>query len=69
MTEKTAPEFLTVAEAAERMNVPERFIRRLIYERRIPHTKLGRSRQSPVRIAVADVDAFLAESRVEAVGQ
>ena len=35
-------ELLTVKEAADRLGTAERFIRRLIFERRIPYTKLGR---------------------------
>jgi excisionase family DNA binding protein len=42
-------ELLTVKEAADRLGTAERFIRRLIFERRIPYTKLGRH----VRIAAA----------------
>ena len=35
-------ELLTVKEAADRLGAAERFIRRLVFERRIPYTKLGR---------------------------
>ena len=52
---------LTVDEAAERLGTSARFIRRLIAERRIAYTKLGRH----VRIAARDLDAFLASGRVE----
>ncbi len=52
---------LTVDEAAERLGTSTRFIRRLIAERRIAYTKLGRH----VRIAVRDLDAFVASGRVE----
>jgi excisionase family DNA binding protein len=52
---------LTVEEAAERLGTSTRFIRRLIAERRIAYTKLGRH----VRIAVLDLDAFAASGRVE----
>ena len=58
----TSPQMLTVPEAAERMNVGERFIRRLIFEKRIPYSKLG----THVRIAASDVDTFLEANRVEA---
>ena len=47
---------LTVDEAAERLGTSTRFIRRLIAERRIAYTKLGRH----VRIATRDLDAFVA---------
>jgi excisionase family DNA binding protein len=52
---------LTVDQAAERLGTSARFIRRLIAERRIAYTKLGRH----VRIAVRDLDAFVASGRVE----
>ena len=52
---------LTVDEAAERLGTSTRFIRRLIAERRIAYTKLGRH----VRIAGCDLDAFVASGRVE----
>jgi excisionase family DNA binding protein len=52
---------LTVDEAAERLGTSVRFVRRLIAERRIAYTKLGRH----VRIAARDLDAFVAAGRVE----
>ena len=52
---------LTVDEAAERLGTSARFIRRLIAERRIAYTKLGRH----VRIAGRDLDGFVASGRVE----
>ena len=51
----------TVEEAAEHLNTPVRFIRRLIAERRIEFTKLGRH----VRIPVDVLDAFIADGRVQ----
>ena len=54
---------LTVPEVAERLGTSQRFVRRLIAERRIPYTKLGKH----VRIADADVDAFIVAGRVEAI--
>jgi excisionase family DNA binding protein len=53
---------LTVEESAERLGTSARFVRRLIFERRIPYTKLGRH----VRIAASDLDAFITAGRVEA---
>jgi excisionase family DNA binding protein len=53
---------LTVEEAAERLGTSVRFVRRLIFERRIAYTKLGRH----VRIAASDLDAFITAGRVEA---
>jgi excisionase family DNA binding protein len=52
---------LSVEEAAERLGTSPRFIRRLIAERRIAFTKLGRH----VRIDTKDIDAFIAAGRVE----
>ena len=54
---------LTVPEVAERLGTSQRFVRRLIAERRIPYTKLGKH----VRIADVDIDAFIAAGRVEAI--
>jgi excisionase family DNA binding protein len=53
---------LSVEEAAERLGTSVRFVRRLIYERRIAYTKLGHH----VRIAPSDLDAFITAGRVEA---
>ena len=52
---------LSVDEAAARLGTSPRFIRRLIAERRIAFTKLGRH----VRIDTTDLDAFVAAGRVE----
>lgn len=51
----------TVEEAAERLNTTPRFIRRLIAERRIAFTKLGRH----VRIEDDVLDEFVAAGRVQ----
>jgi excisionase family DNA binding protein len=53
---------LTPQEAAEQLGISLRFVRRLIFERRIPYTKLGRH----VRIAASDLDTFIAAGRIEA---
>jgi excisionase family DNA binding protein len=53
---------LTVEEAAERLGTSVRFVRRLVLERRIAYTKLGRH----VRITASDLDAFITAGRVEA---
>jgi excisionase family DNA binding protein len=53
---------LTVEEAAERLGTSVRFMRRLIFERRIAYTKLGRH----VRMATSDLDAFITAGRIEA---
>jgi excisionase family DNA binding protein len=53
----------TVEEAAQRLNTTPRFIRRLIAERRIAFTRLGRH----VRIEGPELEAFVAAGRVEAI--
>ena len=52
---------LTVEEAADRLGTSVRFVRRLVFERRIAYTKLGRH----VRIAPRDLDTFIRSGRVE----
>jgi excisionase family DNA binding protein len=56
---------LSVEQAAERLGTSDRFVRRLVFERRIAYTKLGRH----VRIAAPDLDAFILAGRVEAGGR
>lgn len=51
---------LTVDQAAERLGTSSRFVRRLIAERRIAFTKLGKH----VRIDSGDLDAFVTAGRV-----
>jgi excisionase family DNA binding protein len=58
---KAADRLLTVEATAERMSTSVRFVRRLIAERRIAFVKLGRH----VRIAEADIDAFIEAGRVD----
>ena len=53
---------LTVEQAAERLGTSERFVRRLIAERRITFIKLGRH----VHITEHDLSNFVATGRVEA---
>lgn len=45
---------------ADRLGVGERFVRRLVEERRIPFLKIGRL----VRFEVCDVEAWIASQRV-----
>jgi excisionase family DNA binding protein len=52
---------LTVEQAAERLGTSVRFVRRLVFERRIAYVKLGRH----VRIAARDLDAFVQAGRVD----
>ena len=53
---------LSVEQAAERLGTTERFVRRLVFERRITYVKLGRH----VRISSRDLDAFIEAGRVDA---
>jgi excisionase family DNA binding protein len=53
---------LTVDEAAERLGTSTRFVRRLVFERRIAFVKVDRH----VRITTADLDAFIAAGRIDA---
>jgi excisionase family DNA binding protein len=52
---------LSVEQASERLGTSPRFVRRLVFERRIAYVKLGRH----VRITQADLDAFIAAGRVD----
>ena len=54
---------LTIPEAAARLGAPTRFVRRLVAERRIGFTKVGRY----VRFTSADIEAFIAAGRVDPV--
>jgi excisionase family DNA binding protein len=53
---------LSVAEAAKEMNVSERFVRRLVFERRLEVVKLGRL----VRIPSSALEEFMEAGRREA---
>ncbi len=61
MTAAMQSTLMSVEQAATRMGTPVRFIRRLIAERRIPFTKVGRY----VRFYPEDIEAFLDAGRVE----
>jgi excisionase family DNA binding protein len=52
---------LTIEQAAKRINMSVRYVRRLVAERRIAFHKFGRA----VRIAAADLDQLVASGRVE----
>ncbi|MCP4965341.1 MAG: helix-turn-helix domain-containing protein [bacterium] len=51
---------LTIDEAAERLNVSVRFVRRLVAERRVPYLKIGKF----VRFDQDDLDSGNAAQRV-----
>jgi excisionase family DNA binding protein len=53
-------QLLTIAQAADYLCTGQRFVRRLISERRIPHVKLGKH----VRLERCALDAFIAAGRV-----
>jgi excisionase family DNA binding protein len=46
---------LTIAEAAERLNVKRRYIKHLLYERRLDRVKIGKL----VRIPEAAIDSLI----------
>jgi excisionase family DNA binding protein len=52
---------LSVEQAADRLGTSPRFVRRLVFERRIAYVKLGRH----VRIAAQDLEAFIRAGRIE----
>lgn len=51
---------LTVEDAAAELGTPVRFVRRLVYERRIRFHKIGKY----VRIARSDLESFIAAGEV-----
>ncbi len=53
-------QLLTIDQAAEYLGTGQRFVRRLISERRIPYVKLGKH----VRLEQCALDAFVAAGRV-----
>jgi excisionase family DNA binding protein len=59
----TSNELLTIQQAAQRMGMSARHVRRLVAERRIAHHRFGRS----VRLTTTDVDAYIAAMRVEPI--
>ena len=58
-------QYLTVAEAAVFLNTSERFVRRLVAERRVAFHHVGRH----VRFSTSDLEAFVQAGRVEAITQ
>lgn len=63
--EATVEKYLSVPETAEYLNTSQRFVRRLIAERRIAFHHIGRH----VRIALSDLDLWLSSNRVEAINR
>ena len=60
-----AGELLTVEQAADRIRMSARYVRRLIAERRIGFYRLGRS----VRIDPAELTAFVVAGRIEPISE
>ena len=60
MTDK----LLTTEEAAERLNITPRHVRRLVFERRIAYCKVGRY----VRFHPDDLAEYIAAHRIEVPG-
>ncbi len=56
----SAPALLDVAALADRLGVTERFVRRLVAERRVPFVKLGKF----IRFDPRDIEFWLEEARV-----
>lgn len=59
----TAPTLWDVAGLAERLGVTERFVRRLVAERRVPFLKIGKF----IRFDPRAVDSWLDSARVSEV--
>lgn len=53
---------LSISDAADRLGVTERYIRRLVSERRVPFYKVGRL----IRFQESDLETWLNAGRVEA---
>ena len=56
-------ELLTIEEAADRLKMSVRYLRRAVAERRIPFHRLGRS----IRFDPGDLAAFVQANRVEPI--
>ena len=61
----SGPRLLDVRRAADYLGVGERYIRRLVDEKRIHFYKFGPARSSPLRFDPARLDAWLEEQSVE----
>lgn len=61
VTAGTVGTLLDITALAERLGVTERFVRRLVAERRIPFLKIGKF----IRFEPADVAAWIDEQRVD----
>lgn len=61
VTAGTVGALLDIAALAERLGVTERFVRRLVAERRIPFLKIGKF----IRFEPTDVAAWIDQQRVD----
>lgn len=52
---------IDIETAASRLGVTPRFMRRLVFEQRLPYVKVGKF----IRFDPVDIDAWIAERRVE----
>ena len=59
----TAPQTLDVSQAARYLGITDRFVRKLVEQRRVAFLQVGRL----VRFRADDLDAYLDSCRVEAV--
>lgn len=57
-------QLVDICSAAERLGCSERFMRRLVQERRIPFVRLGGRK---IRFLVVDLDRWVESQRVEVV--
>lgn len=60
--DRISPQLLDVASLANRLGVKERFVRRLIAERRVPFCKIGKF----IRFDPFEIEAWLNDRRVTA---
>lgn len=60
-THTSSTKYLGVPQAAEYLGTTERFIRRLVADRRVVFYKVGRH----IRFNIADLEAFVQAGRVE----
>ncbi len=61
MSDHPSDELIGIKQLASRLGVSERFVRRLVEERRIAFHKIGRY----VRFDPCDVDDWIARNRIE----
>jgi excisionase family DNA binding protein len=64
-SEPSSDRLLTVDELAAYLGLTRPALRQMIHRRQIPFIRLGERR---IRFDLTDIDAWLAEQRVEAVG-